>query len=454
MTLPDGYRTRPLSPADQREVLALDSWAFPTGTDLDTLSEIGLDLHWERYVGIVADRPDADAVPIDGARPVRSELVAMHGSRPFPQFPVPGAEVPVGGLTWVAVHPQHRRRGILRAMIDMHLAACRERGEAVSALFAAEAGIYGRFGYGLAAHDIRLTVPRGAALRPAFPEPTPDGDAAAAAGGYAVRIEELSVDQHAGLIDAVMTRASRYPLGTDAPHDALLNRPGSVRYDARTARRRRADPPAVRDGKESRRIVIVERDDEPCAFGIFRREGRWETHGPRGTVHVSEAVVGEPGAARALWTTLLDLDLMAETSIDFLPDDDALLELLENPRAARTQRVDNLWVRVVDVAAALAQRRYAADVDVVVHVTDGVVPDNTGAYRVRGQRFAPATAERTDGSPDLSLDVRTLGAAYLGGTTLAALALAGHVVEHTPGTLATASAAFSWPVAPTCTWVF
>lgn len=447
MSLPDGYRTRTLSSADQREVLAVDTWAFPTGTDLDTLVEIGLDLQWERYVGVVTDTPDDDAVPIDGARPVRSDLVALHGSRQLPQFPVPGAEVPVGGLTWVAVHPQHRRRGILRAMIDMHLAACRERGEAVSALFAAEAAIYGRFGYGLAAHDLRVTVPRGAALRPAG---ISDGEAPR----YTVRIEELAFEHHAETVDAIATEAARRPLGTHAPHDALLNRPGSVRFDERTWRRMLADPPALREGKESKRIVLVERDGEPRAFAILRRESRWEIPGPQGVVHVSQAIVCEPGAARVLWSTLLDLDLMAETHVAMLPADDPLLELLENPRAAQPRRADNLWVRIVDVTDALAQRRYAADVDVVVHVQDDVVPQNTGAYHLRADAFAPASVARTDRSPDLSLDVRALGSAYLGGMTLASLALAGHVVEHAPGALAAASAAFAWPVAPVCPWIF
>ncbi|PFG36026.1 putative acetyltransferase [Flavimobilis soli] len=446
MSFPAGYRTRPLGPEDQREVLSLDSWGFPTGTDLETLAEIGLELHWDRYVGVVTDTADPDAVPIDGARPVRSELVAMHGSRPFAQFPVPGAEIAVGGLTWVIVHPQHRRRGILRAMIDHHFAACRERGEAVSALFAAEATIYGRFGYGLAANDLRVTVPRGAALRPAL---TDDG-----AASCTVRIEELSFERHGALIDAVSTEASRRPLGVDAPHEALLNRPGSVRYDALTGRRRLSDPVAFREGKESNRIVIVERDGEPRAFAIMRRESRWEVAGPRGVVHVSEAVVTDPGSARVLWTTLLDLDLMAETQAAFLPEDDVLLELLVDPRTAQARRADNLWVRVVDPAAALAQRRYAAPLDVVLHVQDAVLPENTGAYRVTAGAFEPATAARTDASPDLSLDVRTLGSAYLGGVTLAQLALGGHVVEHTPGALATASAAFAWPVAPVCPWVF
>lgn len=113
---------------------------------------------------MAVDTPDRNAVPIDGAVPVRQTLAAIHSSHPFSQFPVPGSEIPAAGLTWVAVHPQHRRRGLLSAMIDQHFEDCLARGETISALFAAEAAFYGRFGYGAAAQDLRLTVPRGARL--------------------------------------------------------------------------------------------------------------------------------------------------------------------------------------------------------------------------------------------------------------------------------------------------
>src|SRR5690606_34146731 len=127
----------------------LDLWAFPSGVDLETQEKLPLELPWDRFVGVVRDEPDESAGPLDAALPTTTELVAMHGSYPFEHFNVPGAETRVSGLTWVGVHPAHRRRGILSAMIDHHLAQCRERGEAISALFAAEAAIYGRFGYGL-----------------------------------------------------------------------------------------------------------------------------------------------------------------------------------------------------------------------------------------------------------------------------------------------------------------
>ena len=111
---------------------------------------------------------------------------------------------------------------------------------------------------------------------------------------------------------------------------------------------------------------------------------------------------------------------------------------------------------VVDVPAALAGRRYAGDVDVTLAVADTRLPANAGVYRLRAEAFAPATVERlaTDTSADLSLDVRELGAAYLGGTSLATLAAAGLLTVHRPESLAPASAAFGWPVAPGSSWVF
>jgi predicted acetyltransferase len=152
---------------------------------------------------------------------------------------------------------------------------------------------------------------------------------------------------------------------------------------------------------------------------------------------------------------LLDLDLTQEVRPFVLPVDDAVVHLLEDVRACSPFVHDNLWVRLLDVPAALAGRRYAADVDVVLDVRDELVAANAGRWRVSGRAFAADVAvERTTDPADLTLDVRELGAAYLGGTTLLALAGAGLVVPHGPGTLAAASAAFSWPVAPCASWVF
>ncbi|MBE1874534.1 enhanced intracellular survival protein Eis [Myceligenerans pegani] len=423
--LPDGYRFRALAEADLRAVRDLDLWAFPSATALDEAVQHSFPLGWDRAIGIEAEGFDG--------------LAALHGSYPFRRFGVPGGTLPTGGLTWVGVHPQHRRRGLLTGMIDLHLARCRERGEPLSALFAAEAPIYGRFGYGKAADDVRLTIARGAGLHE-----VPGADE------HTVRIAHASREQHGDLVGRLHRAAGERPTGV-----AGINRPGWCERETEELQAHFwADLPAFRGGRESRRIVVVERGGEPRGYALFRRKLDWETFGPRGTTAVSEAVALDAAAARALWGVLVDFDLTVETSTFLLPVDDAVTRLLMNPRAAQPRVVDNVWVRLVDVAGALAGRQYAADVDVRIAVTDARLPENAGTYRLRARVFGEATCDRVAEPADLSLDVRELGAAYLGGTSLAALAAAGLVTEHTPGALATAAAAFGWPVAPMSSWVW
>ena len=412
--LPDGYRAVDLAPARLRDVLSVDTWAFPTSVSEEKMAELPIGLPWSRAGGVET---------ADG------ELVAMYGAYPYRSFPVPGARIPVAGLTWVGVHPGHRRRGILRAMIDRHVAQAQEAGEAVAALFAAEPAIYGRFGYGLAARDLRLSVPRGAALRD-----VPGADA------LRVRLEKLDAARHAPVLHAIHSAVDRPGWATRETEGALeasLN-----------------DPEFYRDGAESMRIALVEdADGTPRGYAKFRRKDDWKAEGPRGVVRVREAVAQDAATARALWGVLLDLDLMSTVEVGLLALDDPLWFLLVDPRAARPAIGDNLWVRVLDVPTALAQRRYAAPVDVVLEVTDALVPQNAGRWHLVGGPDG-ATAAPTDAPADLALDVRELGSAYLGGTSLAALAGAGLVTERRPGSLHAAATAFGWPLAPVSSYVW
>lgn len=439
MTFPDGYRLIPLPQSRHADLLDLDSWSFPTPHSVEDLLKLPSPLSWDRTVAVVSEEPDAQAVPIDGAVPVTETVVAIHSSYPFSQFPVPGAQIPVGGLTWVGVHPQHRRKGILSAMIDAHFQHCIDRGEAVSALFAAEAGIYSRFGYGQAANDLRVTIPRRAPLRPV------EGS-----GDLTLRLEKYDAARHSDLVAAVHAEAGRHPSPASG-----VNRPGWATRETAELRATYDDDPAMfRDGRESRRIAIVESDGEPRGYATFRRKVDWQVRGPRGTVAAGEVVALDAAAAHRLWSTLLDLDLSDELEPFLLPTDDAIMSLLIDPRSAQPRIADNVWVRIIDIAAALSARQYATDIDVVLQVSDERLPANAGTWHLRGSAFGAAAATPTTRSPDLSLSIAELSRVYLGGFSLASLAAAGLVTEHTEGALAAASAAFGWPVAPACSWVF
>ncbi len=410
-TLPAGYRAVDLPESRSGDVLELDLWAFPSAQSAEDLKEVPLSLDWTRVRGI--EHGD--------------ELVAMHGSYGMRAFPVPGARAGVSFLTYVGVHPGHRRRGLLTAMIREHVERSLARGEAVSGLFAAEPAIYGRFGYGGAATHTSGTIRRGAALHPV-------------AGSQDVRVR--------------LTKADAAAYDVVARLHATPDRPGwATRETAAQRAAWEADPALWRDGAESRRVAVAERDGEPVGYALFRRKEKWEATGARGTVLVREVVAADVAVARALWGVLLDLDLMESVQVSMLAPDDVLWHLLVDTRAADRRCSDNLWMRLLDVPAALAQRRYQAPVDVVLDVTDPFLPANTGRFRLVGGPDG-AEATRTDAAADLAVTAQALGAAYLGGVSLAALAAAGQVTERAPGTLAPAATAFGWPLAPVCSWVF
>lgn len=375
-------------------------------------------------------------VPLDRCRAVRAEdgqMVAVHGSYPF-TLPVPGDEVPTAGLTWVGVRADHRRRGLLSAMIRDHLDRSTARGEVVSILFAAETAIYGRFGYGSAAQNLRLTLPRGATLR----------DVPGSAE-LRVRFGDVDPQVHGPVVTAVEARAA-------------AGRPGRVqRTLPAMLAELLADPPQWRRGSEPLRAVTVHTaDGEARAYALLRREPKWDEGIASGAVRVLAADAIDAPARHRLWSFLTDLDLTGSVRTPMLPVDDPLLSMLIDIRGARPVLSDNIWLRLLDVPAALAARRYQADLDLVLRVTDEQRPACGGTWRLTttdadaaGTRTARVAA--TDAEPDLVLGTRDLAAAYLGGTPLTALADAGLAQAADPAVLRRAAAAFGWPLAPVCT---
>lgn len=323
---------------------------------------------------------------------------------------VPGASVPVAGITLVAVLPTHRRRGILTAMMREQLTGLYESGgEPVAALNAAEATIYGRFGYGVASHVAEIQGDkRFMALRPG----TDVGDGA-------IRL---------------LDRAEALPLLEKVYDVARRDGVGWVDRSERFWRARLADGERAREGGGTalRFAVHTEPGGEVTGYVLYRSQGT--------VVRVVEVVAATRQAYAALWRFLIDLDAHTGLSYDGAVDE-PLKQLLADPRAAHTTVVDNLWVRLADVPRALCARRYSAALDVVLEVQDPFCPWNAGRYRLRAGGDA-VTCERTRARADLRLTSTELGAAYLGGTTLASLAAAGRVEELRPGAVAAASLAF------------
>ncbi|GAA1777225.1 GNAT family N-acetyltransferase [Streptomonospora arabica] len=346
---------------------------------------------------------DRTLAAYDGAR-----CVGAAGVHSF-TMTMPGGPRRVAGVTDVGVWPTHRRRGVLSALMRRQLADIRDRGEDVAALFASEGGIYGRFGYGPAAAAVDFDVhTREAALRPEAPRDPALRLRLAGAEDVRKELEEV----HKA---AAAQRVGEFQRGTSW-WDALLR-----------------DKPAHRRGQSALQCAVAEDDAGPLGYVLYRTAQRWSEHGAaEGSLRVKEIYSTAPAAATLLWEHVLTRDLVQRVSHDMAAPDDPLLHLLADPYRVRRRQVDNLWIRLVDLPAALEKRTYAAPVDAVIEVRDRHCPWNAGRWRLSADTTA-ARCTSTEAAPDVSLDVSHLGAAYLGDTRLGGYLAAGLISEAAPG---------------------
>jgi predicted acetyltransferase len=350
------------------------------------------------------------------------EIVGGAGAFPF-ELSVPGGgTVGCGGVTVVGVYPTHRRRGVLRAMMDVQLRDIHERGELVAALWASEETIYGRFGYGIASWAGDIVLPR-------------------EWGTFAQPVERHGRTRFVEPEEA----ASVFPAVWE---ELMRQRPGVFRRSEPWWRLRRTRIPDE-EKANPRRFVVLELDGEVQAYAVFRSEMKFGRGLPESTLEVHEAIGTTPQATAEIWRFLLDVDWQATIKASLLPPDHPLFLLLANPRRADYRLADALWVRLVDVGAALSGRAYAGEGRVVFEVHDAVCPWNEGRWAV-----SPEGASRTDDEAEIALDVAVLGAGYLGATSFEQQRWAGRLEQLADGAVARADALFGWRPLPWCPEIF
>ncbi|MEU3088669.1 GNAT family N-acetyltransferase [Streptomyces massasporeus] len=350
------------------------------------------------------------------------ECVGTAGAFSF-RLTVPGgASLPVAGVTMVSVAATHRRRGLLTSMMRRQLDDVRAWGEPLAVLTASEPAIYGRFGYGNATVSLTAEIDT-TRVGLSVPDGTDD-----------VRVRYAAPADVLDVCEAVYARL------VPARPGMLARQPGWERLGV-------LDPASEREGASPLQCVLAERDGETVGYARYRVKPEWELSGSNGTVIVEELAGLDPAADAALWRFLFGIDLTSKVTVRGRPVDDAWQYLVTDPRRCHPRVRDSLYVRPVEVGAALAARTYQTPVDVVFEVEDAFCPWNAGRWRLSGDAKG-ASCERTADAADVALSVRELGAAYLGGVSLAALGAAGRVRELRPGALAEASLGFGVGVPP------
>jgi predicted acetyltransferase len=350
------------------------------------------------------------------------EIIGGAGAYPF-GITVAGGSVACAGVTVVGVRPTHRRRGILRRMMTAQLADVRERGEPIASLWASEDTIYGRYGYGPASRCCEIRLPRiHADLRPGTP-----------AREGTVRL--VDHDEAMRAFPRIYERIGRgYPGFVLRTRDWWQHR--------------------ILDDSEWRRFgagplnrVLLELDGKPAGYALYRI-AQHPTEFKR-TLRVVETQGLDARATREIWRFLLGVDWMEDISARLLPTDHPIWHLVAHPRLLEMRVHDGLWVRPVDVGAALDARTYHDGRATLEVVSDPLFADNVGCWTI-----ADGSARRSSRRPDVRLDVEALGSVYLSGFTFAELARSGRVEEAARGGIARADALFHTDTEPWCPEIF
>ena len=346
------------------------------------------------------------------------QIVGTIGAQTLPMSLPGGGVGSCGGIAYVTVKPSHRRRGILTAMMTNQLAQARKRGEIFSMLWASEAMIYGRYGFGVA------TATQNASIEKPYANFRRD------------------MDDAPGTLRMMSGKAA-------LPHMQRVWNSAMGIWAGMLERRDHwwgftiADPEHERHGTTDRYRVVYLNNEAPEGYVVYRIQS------DSLELAVEELVWVTDDAHKGLWEYLFGVDLVTTISYWNLTADDPLLWLVGDSRRLRRVELDGMWLRIVDVKAALESRTYAVDGELIIKVSDEYCPWNDATYRLTVQSGEASVAE-VDGAADLSLYADALGATYLGGVSFstleAAMRLESSSIEH----LALADAMFKTERLPWC----
>ena len=325
------------------------------------------------------------------------ELVGTLGGYPLEIIVPGGVSVPMSGTAFVTVQPTHRRQGLLNAMMRDHLDDAAARGEALVGLWSSETTIYGRYGFGRATSRDIVEA---------------SDDALALPGPIEGSVRYLPPAEVAETIPAIFDEIRE-------------TKPGMLsRSEDWWKYRILYDPERWREGSSAKRFVVYEADGQAEGYAIYTQKADWSDLVPNGQVRVKEVMATTERAHTGLWKFIAGIDLFPRVRHWNVPTDDPLWWKLSDPRRVERKRTDALWLRIMDVPAALEARTYEIDGSIRIGVDDPFRPDTSGVYEL-AVSSGVGKSVAVDGEADVNLGIDALGALYLGGSSALAMAAAG-----------------------------
>ena len=401
-TLPDGLQLRAISESEIPNFVRAIDLGFGNSTP---------DSRIEAETRII--EPDRSFAVFDG-----EQIVGTIGAQTLPISLPGGGTGTCGGIAYVTVKPSHRRRGILTAMMTNQLAQSRERGETFSMLWASEALIYGRFGFGVATATQNASIQK-----------------------VDARFRRDVVDAPGTL--KMMSGKAALPHMQHVWNEAMRIWAGMLERREHWWEFKIADPEHERHGATDRYRVVYLNGEVPEGYVIYRIQPDTLE------LAVEELVWVTEDAHKGLWGYLLGVDLVKTISYWNMTADDPLQWLVDDARRLRRVELDGMWLRLIDVKAALESRTYSADGELIIKINDEFCPWNEATYRLTVESGKASVVE-VGAAADLSLNADALGAAYLGGVSFSTLEAAMRVESSSIDRLALADAMFRTERLPWC----
>ena len=301
----------------------------------------------------------------------------VGGTVVFPlEMTIPGkAVLSTAVVSGVSVLPTHRRRGILTRMMELSLKEAHERGEILACLGSSESVIYGRFGYGIATQSEDWTIER---PHTAF--------------AYSPEIK--------GRMRFVEKEEARNTF-PEVAHRACVERPGYMPLHDDHWDEFLEDLEGHRGGATALFHAVYEEEGRVDGYVSYRLQDT--------TLRINDLISVTSASHAALWKFCFGVDLIRTTQASRRATDDPLLWMLADPRRLQRSVRDEMWLRLIDVGAALEARRYATDDSLVIEVQDTFCPWNAGRYQLSGSSDG-AECKQATRDADITLPVAELAA--------------------------------------------
>ena len=339
-----------------------------------------------------------------------------------------GRAIAMAGISVVGTRPEYRRRGLLRQIMTRAFAEQRERGQSVAGLWASQAAIYQRYGFAPSGMNRRYDIDT--ADIALMDEPAADTNT-------------VSRHRPAAALDAIREVYKTFI----AKRIGYLHRGKSLWLNAVLSEvaGNAADGPVY--------VALVGATDAPRGYAVYTlRAGRVGHASRPQEVKIRDFAWLDMDACKSLWQFFAKHDLVGRVSWANAPVDDPAYSLMAEPRMLHTKDSDGTWWRIVDAAAALAQRGYGHTERLVLGIAgDDLAPRNNGTWQLEtsGSLADEAQVNAVSDAPDVELSVRALAGLYSGMYSARTLANWGQLSGSEQG-IAVADRLFSTTFAPHC----